>query len=470
MDRISQTNGFQPLWMFTLVPIARLVGSDVNVLLLVVQGLCVALFAGVGGLLCGFVRARLGWVPALVVGLLLLFPRVENVITSGMESALVVLIVTTLIIEVLRTGALTNPEPRLSDARTGTLVGLLMLARLDSVFVALTLAGFVAVQGLTRGEGTIRDRISRTVRKGLVVFWPSVLLVTPYLTWNLLTFGHFVPISGTLKTNFPVAGFNPAHLNAEHVVFFALALGGIAHEIWRGRSKDPLVQLLVVLSIGLALHALHTVVFMRWAVFAWHFAALIPAGAIGAALLTRGAAELFPRSLVVAGLIGLAVFQILALSLSLSRLGHTFTVASREGGEWVASNLPPDAVLGMKDSGIFSYFSRRRVMNLDGVANGFEFANAVCRGGIEEFVLDHGVEYIAQHSVPQNVRRGDYESYKQRYPCGRPGGEDGELELRRELEIYRGTPYKNNAGRQEQLVIWRLARDSKVEAGADARR
>ena len=458
MDQLSPTNGFQPLWMWTLVPIAWLAGSDPNVLLLVVQALCVAIFAGAGGLLCGLVRARLGLVPALLAGLLLLFPRLENVALSGLESSLVILVLLALSVEILRSGALSSTEPRAADARTGALVGLLMLARLDSVFIGLTLAVYVAARGLAHGDGWFTARLSRTVRKELALFWPAVALVTPYLAWNQLAFGHLMPISGTLKTSFPEAGFTPTNLNIEHAALFLLALGAVGREIWRGNGRDPLVNLLALLSIGLALHALYTVVYMRWAVFAWHFAALIPVGALGAALLARDAAERLSHAVVVAALALLTLAQVGALALSISHLDETFTIGAREGGEWVAANLPPDAVLAMKDSGIFSYFAERRVMNLDGVANSFEFADATCQGRLEEFARGHGVEYVAQHSVPPSVRSGAYETYTQVYPCHLPGGHDSELVLRRDLEVYRGTPYKTNGGHPDQLLIWRLPR------------
>jgi hypothetical protein len=58
MDQLSPTNGFHPLWMWTLLPVVWLVGSDPDVLLLTVQALTVALFACMGGLLCGVLRPR----------------------------------------------------------------------------------------------------------------------------------------------------------------------------------------------------------------------------------------------------------------------------------------------------------------------------------------------------------------------------------------------------------------------------
>jgi hypothetical protein len=458
MDQMSPTNGFHPLWMWTLLPVVRIVGSDPDVLLLVVQALCVALFACAGGLLCGIVRARAGVAPALLVALLLLFPRIENAALSGLESALVLLVLVGLIAEMLRSGALSETEPRpVDDARTGALVGLLMLARLDSVFIGVTLAFYVLVRGLAGGAGPFSSRLARTVRKELSVFWPAVVLLVPYLLSNYLAFGHLTPISGTLKTSFPVAGFSPTHLNLEHVVLFAFALGGAGLEIGRGHGRDPLVRLLALLTVGIALHALYTVVYMRWAVLSWHFIAFVPVGALGAALLAREAVARLPRALVFAALGALALLQVGALAKSLSNLEKTFTVASQEAGEWVAENLPPDAVLSMKDSGIFTYFAQRRVMNLDGVANSFEYANALCAGRLEEFLRSHGVEYVAQHSVPESVRAGAYETHTQIYPCHLRGGRDGALVLRREFEVYRGTPYTTNAETPDQLVIWRLA-------------
>jgi hypothetical protein len=289
------------------------------------------------------------------------------------------------------------------------------------------------------------------------VFGPGLLLVLPYLAWNTLVFGGPMPISGVLKTSFPVAGWSPEHLRVEYLGLLVLAFAGTALEVRAGRRADELVRVLAALAVGLALHALYTVVYMRWAIFAWHFASFIPAGALGAALLARAVSTRISASAVRVLLALVLAFQMLGQTLSISRLGRSFTVASREAGLWVASALPPDAVLGMKDSGTFSYFAQRRVMNLDGVANSFEYERALCAGELEDFLRKHGVEYVAQHSVPPHVRVGGYETFTQVYPCHLPGGRDGKLELRRDLEVYRGAPYANDAGRLDQLFVWRLA-------------
>jgi hypothetical protein len=196
---------------------------------------------------------------------------------------------------------------------------------------------------------------------------------------------------------------------------------------------------------------------MSWAILSWHFITFVPVGAVGGALIARELAARLPRAAVAWGVAGLTLFQAGALAVSLSNLAVTFTVAGQEAGEWVERNLPPDAILSMKDSGAFSYFADRRVMNLDGLANSFEYAAAVCEGRLEAFLRERGVEYVAQHSVPESVRAGAYETHTQIYPCHLRGGRDGALVLRREFEVYRGTPYTTNAETPDQLVIWRLA-------------
>lgn len=455
-DGISPTNGFQPLWMWLLVPVAWLTSGDTARLLTATQLLVVLTFCVSGGLLCALLRARLGLLPALFGSAVLLFPRYSNVLLSGMESGVLVLVAVSLIAELLRSRTLERAEPARGDARAGLLFGLLLLARLDSVFVALACAGCVALTGLGRADAPFAARLTRTVRKELSVFWPSVALVAPYLAWNLLRFGHWLPISGALKTSHAAPAFMPGNVHPTFAVLLALAFAAAALELWRPRERG-LGRVLAVFATGLTLQALHAVVFMRWAVFNWHFALFIPVGALAVAVLARAAQERVPRVLHRPALAAVAAILVAAQVASISRLHRTLTGAGREAGRWVAQSLPANAVLGMKDSGAFGYFAERRVMNLDGVVNSFEFQESLCRGELAEFLARHGVAYIAQHAVPPEVRAGNYESYSQVYGCHFSGGRDSELALRHDREVFRGSPYLSSLGDEEQLVIWRIS-------------
>ena len=450
-DGISATNGFQPLWLWLLIPIAWLTSGDTTLLLAATQLLVVLTFCVSGGALCALLRARLGLLPALLGMAVLVFPRFLNVLVSGMESGVAVLVLVALIGELLAGPALASADPTRRDRRAGALFGLLFLARLDSVFIAAACAAYVALAGLARRDAPFAVRLARSVRKELSIFWPLVALAAPYLAWNLASFGHLVPISGALKTSHSQLGFMPGNLNAAWAALLALA--AVAAVVARRR---PSGRVLAVLAGGLALQALHAIVFMRWAVLVWHFALLIPAAALAVAVLARGAQERGSTVPLRSALAGVALLLAAGLALSISRLQLTFTGAGREAGRWVAKSLPADAVLGMKDSGAFSYFSERRVMNLDGVVNSFEFEETLCRGELAEFLARHGVTYIAQHAVPPEVRAATYESYTQPYPCHFDGGRDSRLELRRDREVFRGSPYQSYGLGEQQLIVWRI--------------
>jgi hypothetical protein len=445
-DGLSPTNGFQPLWMWLLVPVAWLTSGDTTRLLAATQLIVVCAFAASGGLLCDLLRRRFGLLPALVGTGVLLVPPFSNVLLSGMESGIAVLLLLLLVRERL---GLARP------GRTGVLLGLLMLARLDSVFVGVALAGYLAAEGMARGGSPLGRRAVETARAGLATFWPAIALLTPYLAWNCLSFGHLVPISGALKTSHSELGWMPENLNPVYLSLLILSAAAVAALFRRGDDRR-LAGTLAALVVGIGLQALHALVFMRWAVFSWHFALFIPIGAIGAAALAREAEQRLPRSALRFGVAALAALLVVTQSASIRRLHLGFTGAAREAGEWVVRSLPEDAVLGMKDSGAFSYFARRRVMNLDGVVNSFEYAETLCRGELGEFLRAHRVEYVAQHAVPPNVRSGDYELFEQRYPCHLPGGRDSTLVFSRDREVYRGSPYTNHQGGEDNLVIWRL--------------
>jgi hypothetical protein len=61
--------------------------------------------------------------------------------------------------------------------------------------------------------------------------------------------------------------------------------------------------------------------------------------------------------------------------------------------ERVHSQLPPDARLGMFQTGAFSWFSGGDVMNLDGKVNSSAYA-ALADGRLHEYILDSGVTHI----------------------------------------------------------------------------
>ena len=83
-DGLSPTNGFQPLWMWLLVPIAWLTSGEPTRLLAATQLVVVCVFAASGALLWDLLRSRLGFLPALLGTAVAFVPRFTNVLVSGM--------------------------------------------------------------------------------------------------------------------------------------------------------------------------------------------------------------------------------------------------------------------------------------------------------------------------------------------------------------------------------------------------
>lgn len=453
-DGLSPTNGFQPLWMWLLVPLAWLTSGDTTLLLGAAHLLVVVIFCATGALLCALLRARFGLAAAFAGCALLFVPPFQNVLVSGMESGLAVGVFVLLLRELLASGVLEAREARPGDWRTGLLLGLLLLARLDSVFVAIALGGTLAALQWAGSPGSPSTRAAAALRKGWAVFWPAAALVAPYLAWNEASFGHLVPISGVLKTNLAAPGFAPGNLSPAY--WGLVALSG-ASLVALPLAPPRVGAVLAALVAGLGLQTVHTVVFMHWAVFAWHFALFVPIAALAVALLARAGLDRLPAGARPWLGAALAAALVLAEASSIARLQLAFMGAAGDAGRWVARNLPADAVLAMKDSGAFGYFAERRVMNLDGVVNSFEYQETLCRGGLAAFLRHHGVAYVCQHAVPPEVRSGSYASFVQRYPCHLPGGGGSELTLEREREVYRGSAYRNYQGQEDQVVIWRIS-------------
>ncbi|HTO08566.1 MAG TPA: hypothetical protein VMR86_16075 [Myxococcota bacterium] len=457
VDGISLTNGFQPLWMWLLVPVAWLCSGDTHVLLGLAQVFVVLLTCVSGGLLFDLLRTTCGFRPACFGTAVLLVPPFLNVLVSGMEAALVLLVFLLLVRELFAGGALERPEPRLRDLRAGVWLGLLLLARLDAVFVAVALAGNALLLGLLAGPASLVARISRTARKSAVLFGPAVLMLVPYLLWNFERFGHLVPISGSLKTSFSNPEFVRANVGLPWLALLTLGAAGAGLALARP-SERRLGRLLVPLVAGLSLQALHAMWFMRWAVFAWHYVLFMPVGAVAAGVIARRLQDLLPEIALRAGLGLVAWVLIVSQYASISRLHLAFTGATREAGEWAAKTLPKDALFAMKDSGAFSYFSERGVVNLDGVVSSFQFQETLCRGELQQYLDRHHVAYLVQHSV-QGLNEGFYDRFVLRYPCHFEGGHTSDLVVRRDQEVYRGSRYRDYLEHEDHLVIWKIAPD-----------
>jgi hypothetical protein len=63
--------------------------------------------------------------------------------------------------------------------------------------------------------------------------------------------------------------------------------------------------------------------------------------------------------------------------------------------EWLNANIPEETIVGSWNAGVLGYYSRQRVVNLDGLINDFEILPYLREGRIADYIRDQGIQYIA---------------------------------------------------------------------------
>lgn len=138
----------------------------------------------------------------------------------------------------------------------------------------------------------------------------------------------------------------------------------------------------------------------------WYFA---PLALYGLALMTHAGADLLdeahaegPRSLRAIQAI-LLVPLLGGLVVQGARFAdpdlRSIQEANRAAGEWISATLPDDAVVASWDAGVLGAFTDQPVVNLDGVVNSGEFADAMAAGRGGEFLRAQGVSHVANHGT-----------------------------------------------------------------------
>ena len=339
---------------------------------------------------------------------------------NGLETGILILHLFLVMWLVHRYDLLSLGSSGKSNALLGLLLAVLFLCRLDSVFIVLSVFALICLRWLLRTEADCD--FGSLLRKLLQVGIVALLLVSPYLLWNIVSFGHMVPISGGLKTTFPSISFRWDRFIGFHSLFGRMELlFSFLATIWvlsvqrSSVSARPAGQLLSVGSrsdillavwLGCFLHYLNTLLFIEWAAWWWHFSSYVPMTVVLIGILFGRAHERVRDSTyaTVAGVCCVLTVCALGLFVDARNRGdhHEPWI---EAAEWVDANLPKNAVLGMTDCGLFGYMCGRQTVNLDGVINGVEYQEALRDNRLTEYLQACGVTHIAGHSIKSRVFR-----------------------------------------------------------------
>jgi hypothetical protein len=464
-DGINRTNGFQPLWLAVLVPVYRAYHGTPETMCRVVLVLQLVVLA-IAALILNAFLSRFFSRRTVLVSLLLFMFFVFVPAANGMESAVLVLFLTLVTYYGSRADVFGHHDPR-RELVFGILLGLVVLSRLDMVFLPLVVIT-VSFGSALGGRDERRERLVRT----LSIAAGAAAIVLPYLVYNETSFGAVMPISGLLKSSFPRFS-HPAYalstLGRRGWVGLLLAAGYAGYSLvrfWPTRSgadgRRYYRSAMTVMACAILLHFIHAVFFMKWAVFNWHYLPYVLFGAVAICepverLLTwvgpkrpRAAYWIVVAAIVAVGCV--AVFR------GLSRpLDRDWRPAAYAAARWARENTGTEAVFAMKDAGNFGYFSRRRVVNLDGVVNNLEYQAALKERSLRGYLAIKGVGFIVQHAFwdRPDITKGEYDALTVSYRSHRYECDSDDIVLPKSDEVYRSQTYFDGPY-ETVFVIWKI--------------
>jgi len=411
-DGIHPTNGYQPLWTWMLAGIS-LAAPDKFLAWRLSLVVCILLRMAAVLLLLRVTRQLAPWY-GRAIGVLFWWMFVPPNQAMGLESDLFALFALLTVVYILR---LPTHEAVTSWSAQALFAGLLVgvfLARTDGIFLVTTalLAVSLRAPEADRSVGALPSagRVFRPPWLSILVF---AVVFTVYLLGNLLAFGTAMPISGRLKTSFPVILWDRIQWSFVLPLKVWVPLAGtllvLGRLLWLTEKRKaegwvaPVGRALAAGALAMLAQVTFTVLFFDhefpFAVAPWHFTL---AGAVFALALPLGIAAIqrhtgHDRLAPVA-----ALLVALALLAFVPRTVARFLPIGPEGpskeaievAEWLRTQSGKSEIAAATDCGAVGFFSGRTVINLDGLTNNLDYQRWLTSRPLEAYLRATGVKWL----------------------------------------------------------------------------
>jgi hypothetical protein len=354
------------------------------------------------------------WAVVIVFVLIVANPFVVKVFVNGLESGVVALTQSTLLLIIVRRrGRVVQSTTVGQRWALGGLLSLVLLARTDGILL-LGCLGLWALAEMWRAETTVSNRVRPLVE----TFAVPVLIGVLYVMTNVVWFDTPWQISGLVKRQ-PITAVTALAFLAVAAVAALIARHSFRRLHGAKARRQPKLTATGEVALATGWYGAFCVLITGYYVvlqsqrWLWYFAPVVlyllvlvvlvaadlALGAIAEAPAGRRASAAVAPVLAILGVPLLIGFG-LQLRTFLDPELRSIQEANRDAGVAIDVSLPDDAVLASWDAGVVGYFSHRRVVNLDGVVNSFEFYQAGRDGRIGAFLDDDGVGWIVNHGLP----------------------------------------------------------------------
>ncbi len=406
-DGINPTNGYHPLWMIILLPLAKLITAP-WVMIKTTLFLAVIFNTATAVLLNRFLKEKTQNSLVANIGLVLYFLNYRVIANSlnGLETSLASFLLMVLIFLVLgRNFNFVKPK---NFAILGTIFGMAFLARTDLIFYLLPL--FLIV--ISRAK-------NNHFKNGVLFSITSFITISPWIFWNLAKFNTILQSSANavpfvlkqyLLTSSQHQGIilrNSITLLGKFFIndffsilgfpcfFVILTLIFLLRLTAQCRRKiTPIFSLFLG---GIFLTFIH--VSIRQYPRPWYFDQLILIGSIIISYifflflsLKKDSKNILKRFTV------LVIFLVAIFNLNkiiyLNEYPHQIEML--KAGEWLNRNTDEKEISASFNCGIIGYFSDRSVINLDGVVNNKAY-KAIKEYRLWEFINQSEAKYFIDY-------------------------------------------------------------------------
>lgn len=460
-DNINNTNGFQPLWEYLLIPAMLLADSQppenkLRIILLVQLVLISISLLIFNSVLRKFFQDKYILAFDIFFGVFVFFNAI-----NGMETSLMILMISLLLRSAVNQ-KIFETESKGKEFTWGIILGLLILSRLDMIFIAIGIA-------LIFMTGFRKESLYRIIK----IFAGTATILIPYLLFNYFSFGNIIPVSGYLKSGFLqtslVDKLQLILKYRESYFFFCSLIYFAWYLIFKKRSEEDnrnsfldFINILIITSILLFSYML---IYLNWVIFYWYF---IPFALVFSVLACIVFSHLFKdKDSAAVNIVYSAVIIFTAFywgqKIYANYSGYNsvkennWNIESYKAASWMKDHSGVKDIMAMKDAGHFSFFSGRDVINLDGLVNDFEYQEVLKNKKLNEYLKNNNVKYLSQHAIwkRDDVIRGEYDTLEFKLISHKYSAESDPVLLLKKNEVYRSAPYYDD-GNKAVFIIWKL--------------
>ena len=259
---LMPTNGYHPLWMAIVCVAGWISGTDPFAFL---RGIlvCQMLILATSVLLFNRISRQFTTIYRFPsIALLIVFFFTFNVI--GTEAVINFLSILILLWFIIKNDKLNN----LQQLMLGLIFGLVFLARTDNIFVIIVTCLLILQKYWTRGFRYILTLFTRIILSFLII-------TVPYLVYNYFEFSSMIPISGAIKSTFPMITLNLNYSLKKSLFVIILNLLSLLWS-YKYETSDKKKMLLNITSYSSILQMLYVLLFTN-NLTAWNWYYIIAA-------------------------------------------------------------------------------------------------------------------------------------------------------------------------------------------------